>query len=145
MHFHLELLLKKNQDIPIAGKVASKSHAWRIKRCARDEMNAKHRYPEVKGHVEISHGKHGIFIGGDPPGLRSLAKLLNFFAEVDQEKIPYMPDGERDHTHLRPGGQLSENSLETEICRLDAKGTGEFPRNYKPAQQGNVPNASTRR
>jgi hypothetical protein len=30
-HFHLELLLKKNQDIPIAGKVASKSHAWNIK------------------------------------------------------------------------------------------------------------------
>jgi hypothetical protein len=97
-------------------------------------MNTKHRYPEVNGHVEISHGKHGIFIAGDPQGLRSLAKLLNFLAEVDQEKIPFMPDGERDHTHLHPGCQLSKNAVETEICRLDAKGTGEFPRNYKPAQ-----------
>jgi hypothetical protein len=31
-HFHLELLLRKNQNIPIAGKVASKRHAWNIKR-----------------------------------------------------------------------------------------------------------------
>jgi len=108
-------------------------------------MSAKHRYPEVNGHVEISHGKNGIFIGGDPIGLRSLAKLLNFLADVDQETIPYMPDGGRVHTHLSPGGQLSKNSVKTEICRLDAKGTGEFPRSYKPAQQGSVPNASTRR
>lgn len=97
-------------------------------------MNARHRYPEVKGHVEISHGKHGVFIGGDPKGLRTLAMLLDFLADVDQDTIPHMPDGERDHTHLHPGCHLSDNSVETEICRLDAKGTRTFPRNYRAAQ-----------
>lgn len=91
------------------------------------------RYPLVHGHLEISHDKQGLFIGGDPEGLRSLARLLDFLAKVDQDAIPHMPDGERDHVHLSPGYQLSKNSIETEVCRLDAKGTGEFPRDYKPA------------
>ena len=90
-------------------------------------MKTRHTYPGVVGHIEISHGKHGVFIGGNPQGLRSLARLLTFLADVDQDKIP-MPKGERDHTHLHPGCQLSKNSMETEVCRLDAKGTGKFPK-----------------
>ena len=53
-HFHLELLLRKNQNIPIAGKVASKSQAWNIKRSAAKEMKEfvlikelVGRFPEV--------------------------------------------------------------------------------------------------
>ena len=89
------------------------------------EMKERHTYPKVAGQIEISHGKQGVFIGGDPEGLRSLANLLTFLADVDQESIPHLPDGDRDHTHLTPGCHLSEDSEETEVCRLDAKGTGD--------------------
>jgi hypothetical protein len=96
-------------------------------------MNKKRKEPKVVGHLEVSKGRHGIFIGGDPEGLKSLARLATWLADVDQEKVPFMPDGEREHTHLHPGCQLSKNSEETEICRLDAKGTGKFPKKYRPA------------
>jgi hypothetical protein len=92
------------------------------------------KYPSIptaiKGTLEISKGRLGVFIGGDPNGLRSLAKLLMFLADVDQESHPSMPDGEREHTHLYSGQHLTQFSLTTEICRLDAKGTGEFPARY---------------
>jgi hypothetical protein len=88
--------------------------------------------PAVKGAVEITHDRHGVFIGGDPEGLRSLASLLQWLADADQE-IQKMPDGERMHVHLHPKignigfDSLTEGSEETEVCRLDAKGTGELP------------------
>jgi hypothetical protein len=41
-----------------------------------------------------------------------------------------MPDGEREHTHLSRGTHLSEFSALTELCRLDAKGTGDLPDKY---------------
>jgi hypothetical protein len=37
-YFHLELLLRKNQNNPIAGKVASKSHMRHIKRWTKRKM-----------------------------------------------------------------------------------------------------------
>jgi hypothetical protein len=83
--------------------------------------------------LEISKNRSGVFIGGDPQGLRSLAKILVWLADVDQETHPSMPDGEREHTHLACGpaySQLSQFSVTTELCRLDAKGTGEFPEKY---------------
>ena len=89
--------------------------------------------PRITGHLEISKGQTGIFIGGDPEALRSLANLLNWLAGVDQESLDTMPDGERCHVHLEPKGtcaSLSAFSEETEICRLDAKGTGDFPTRY---------------
>lgn len=61
----------------------------------------KHIHPDVEGNVEISSEGETIFIGGNPKGLRSLANLLTFLADTNQEEIPYMPDGERDHTHLQ--------------------------------------------
>ena len=103
------------------------------------EMKERHTYPKVEGQIEISHGKQGVFIGGDPEGLRSLANLLTYLADVDQESIPHLPDGDRDHTHLTPGCHLSEDSEATEVCRLDAKGTGEFPKSFRPAQQTRRP------
>jgi hypothetical protein len=90
--------------------------------------------PRIKGNLEISKSRCGVFIGGDPQGLRSLAKLLNWLADVDQESHPTMPDGEREHIPLYPNApyeQLTRYSVATELCRLDAKGTGEFPKKYR--------------
>jgi hypothetical protein len=88
----------------------------------------------IIGTLEISKNRNGIFIGGDPKGLRSLAKILNWLADVDQESHPNMPDGEREHTQLYvepPYAHLSPFSITTELCRLDAKGTGELPDKYR--------------
>ena len=92
--------------------------------------------PPLKGDVEISLQRYGrdpydVFIGGDPEGLRSLARMIHWLADVNQEASG-MPDGEREHVHLSPGFQLSGNSKRTELCRLDAKGTGDFPLNFVP-------------
>jgi hypothetical protein len=88
-------------------------------------------FPKIEGHIEIAAEDDRIVIAGDPVGLRALANSLLFLANVNQEEVPNMPIGERYHTHLYPGHQISENSSETEICRLDAKGTREFPAHYK--------------
>lgn len=103
------------------------------------------KYPrcpsKIKGTLEISKSRNGVFIGGDPEGLRSLAKILDWLADINQENHPNMPDGEREHVHLYcdpalPQAQLTPFSANTELCRLDAKGTGEFPRKYhKPLQK----------
>jgi hypothetical protein len=93
--------------------------------------------PSLLGNVEISKDRSQIFIGGDRKGLRSLARLLNWLATFDQEKVPGMPDGERYHTHLYPKnqtgsyGSLTQFSQKTEVCRLDAKGTSELPEKYR--------------
>ena len=84
----------------------------------------KQHHPHIVGQLEISHSENGIFIGGDPAGLKSLAALVAWLAEVDQESMPHLPDGEREHLHLHPGCQLCRNSEATEIGRLDAKGSG---------------------
>lgn len=91
--------------------------------------------PRIEGNLEISRRGTGVFIGGDPDALRSLAKLLIWLANVDQESLDAQPDGERCHVHLHARDAEGFNSLtpfstETELCRLDAKGTGEFPKKY---------------
>ncbi len=92
--------------------------------------------PAIEGNLEVSRAQDGLRIAGDPEGLRSLARLLMWLADVDQESHPTMPDGERCHVHLHAGEPIeSFNSLtrfseETELCRLDAQGTGEFPEKY---------------
>jgi len=69
-------------------------------------------------------------------GLRSLAELLTWLADVDQASLSAQPDGERCHVHLHATDAEGFNSLtrfssETEVCRLDAKGTGDFPDHYR--------------
>ena len=88
--------------------------------------------PKINGNLEICTSPTGVFIGGDPDGLRSLAKLLIWLASVDQESLTAQPDGERCHVHLHARdadafNSLTPLSLETEVCRLDAKGTGDLP------------------
>lgn len=92
--------------------------------------------PAMEGNLEISKERRGIFIGGDPEGLRSLGRLLIWLADVDQELVPGMPDGERYHVRLwakDPAriGSLTPFSQDTEVCRLDAKGMGRFPTRYR--------------
>jgi hypothetical protein len=98
----------------------------------------------IRGALEISKRREGIFIGGDPRGLRSLAKLLLWLANLDQEKHSSMPDGEREHVPLYavdptlPYNSLTPFSVMTELCRLDAKGTGEFPEKYRNLSKKNA-------
>ena len=78
-------------------------------------------YPEILDGDQIH-----ISILGDPQGLRYLARLLNQLADVDQEKM-CLPKGEREHIHLHKSEELGGHSWEVQICRADAKDTGEFP------------------
>ena len=99
-------------------------------------VNNMQDHPRIEGNLEISSHHQGIFIGGDPKGLRSLARLLAWLADTDQESLSTQPEGERCHVHLHANDVRGFNSLtrfsnETEICRLDAKGTGEFPEYYR--------------
>jgi hypothetical protein len=95
--------------------------------------------PKIAGKLEISTSRAGVFLGGDPDGLRSLAQLLIWLANVDQETLAGQPDGERCHVHLHtrdaPGfNSLTPFSVETELCRLDAKGTGDLPERYRASK-----------
>jgi hypothetical protein len=104
-------------------------------------MKYKHiKGGEIEGELDIfvSHNEEEfegviekwdeVLIHGNPEGLKSLAKLLLEFAELDQEKVEekYLPKGAREHTQLTPGLELSKSSVQTIVGRLDAKGTGEY-------------------
>jgi len=84
----------------------------------------------IDGIVEISRHRYGVLISGDPSGLSQLARLILWLAKVDQSQCDTMPDGERIHVHLYPGRQLTPSSVDVEVSRLDAKGTGAFPARY---------------
>ena len=79
---------------------------------------------------------HEALIHGDPQGLRSLADLLLQLADADQDSIPDLPVGAREHVHLSPDIELSNSSVPVIIGRLDAKGTSAFYSTYTPR---NVP------
>ncbi len=88
-------------------------------------------YPDKSGNIDIFtdiiDGRFlSITILGDPQGLRYLADLLNWLADFDQGKNND-PIGTREHIHLHAKEQLGSHSCEVEICRADAKGTGELP------------------
>jgi hypothetical protein len=97
-------------------------------------------FPSQRGRLVVYHceGPDERFIGiyGDPEGLRSLGELLIAEAELDQSQLPRtnLPDGERHHTHLRPGIHIHPQSLEVIIGRLDAKTTAELPEWLRPAR-----------
>jgi hypothetical protein len=78
-----------------------------------------------------------ILIHGDPEGLESLARLLLNLSHKDQTKIDdkVLPNGARDHIHLRPNIELSRSSDQIIIGRLDAKGTGAFYKRYIPKKK----------
>jgi hypothetical protein len=91
--------------------------------------------PEKKGLLAITAQIHfgreiSVAIAGDRDGLRYLAGLLLYFADLDVEQ-KNLPEGERAHIHLHPGYQLIEKSCDVEVCRAEAKGTGELPTYFK--------------
>lgn len=93
-------------------------------------MRKKKKYLEI--YPEILYGNRiKITIVGNPKGLLHLAGLLTELANVDQEKVEDLPVGDREHSHLYPSGQLNEHSCEVELCRADAKGSGEYPEYLK--------------
>jgi hypothetical protein len=100
---------------------------------------------EITGHLDIDVHNHedefegeilkwqDVLIYGDPEGLRSFAKFLMKVAELNQDNIPdrQLPFGEREHFHLQPKWDyISEGSVQLTVGRLDAKGTGLFPKRY---------------
>lgn len=108
-------------------------------------VNEKYK-PVITGHLDIfvTHNEdefegeiskwEEILIHGDPEGLKSLANLLIQIAEVNQETRSDLPDGAREHIHLRPKLELANSSVQVIVGRLDAKGTGEFYDRYVPKE-----------
>jgi hypothetical protein len=86
--------------------------------------------PKKKGKVafqaSIENNEIFVAIVGDSKGLRYLADLLNYMADLEIEERN-MPDGARAHFVLHSGLQLAKRSCNVELCRAEAKGTGEYP------------------
>jgi hypothetical protein len=102
------------------------------KRSSSKERSTKtYFYPKKKGRVWIypqlpGNRDAGIVIAGDPDGLRYLARLCTYLADVDQIEMGE-PPGERAHLHLDPGAHLGSHSWRVEIMRADASVTGRLP------------------
>ena len=94
-------------------------------------MNNFAEYPKKRGKIDIfpniiNADSISITIIGNPDGLKYLARLLDFVANFDLEKSQ-APSGSREHIHIHRGEQLGDYSCEVELCRADARGTGELP------------------
>jgi hypothetical protein len=92
------------------------------------DLFVDHDEEEVQG--ERQNGQT-ILIHGDSEGLRSFAQLLLRLADLQQEELPALPLGAREHVSLRPDLDLSHSSVEVIVGRLDAKGTGDFYDRYQ--------------
>jgi hypothetical protein len=91
---------------------------------------------EITGHLDIFVADNeaefegeiekwqDVLIHGDPEGLRSFAKLWVKIADLNQDIMPDLPTGAREHYHLRTNLELSKSSVQVIIGRIDAKGTG---------------------
>jgi len=82
------------------------------------------RFPKLTGTISITDEEGKIIIAGDPDGLRSLGRLLNWLGDADQEQWHYLPAGGHAHLHVYPKDDISADSREVELMRLDAKGEG---------------------
>ena len=87
--------------------------------------------PVPKGNVSIFPSIYEannvlVSIIGDKEGLLYLAELLKYMAEVNVEQQG-MPEGERAHIPLQAGKHLIDHSSEVQICRAEAKGSGDYP------------------
>ena len=96
-----------------------------IKRTINGNLDifAEERKENIDGSIETWTD---ILIHGDPNGLRSFAEILLNIADLNQDKMKNLPEGERAHIHLQSKFGLSKSSDEVIIGRLDAKGTGKF-------------------
>ena len=80
------------------------------------------RFPKVAGSISIRDEEGKIVIAGDSEGLRSLGRLLTWLGDADQETWPHLPAGGRAHLHIYPRHDISSDSSEVELMRLDVKG-----------------------
>jgi hypothetical protein len=79
------------------------------------------RFPRLTGRISITEEEGKVVIAGDPEGLRSLGRLLTWLGDADQEQWPYLPPGGHAHIHIYPKDDISADSREVELMRLDAK------------------------
>jgi hypothetical protein len=82
------------------------------------------RFPRPTGAISIKEEEGKVVIAGDPEGLRSLGRLLTWLGDADQEQWPYLPAGGHAHIHLYPKDDMTVDSREVELMRMDAKGEG---------------------
>jgi hypothetical protein len=79
------------------------------------------RYPKLHGNIKITREAEKIMIAGDPEGLRSLSTLLAWLADRDLDTWPYLQNGQHAHLHVYPRIDISEDSQEVELMRIDPK------------------------
>lgn len=97
------------------------------------------KYPCIRGNTQaIAHSEDGIttiYLSGDRDGLLSLSKIMKKLADVDQTKLEKLPDHfASEHIHLKPNLDLSKNSIELVISRLDDK-NGNYDETFKKRQK----------
>lgn len=68
--------------------------------------------------IEKVKGEREVSIYGDPAGLRSLAKLLEYVADLDQAKEP-IPEHDSYHHHAVITGKCDKHSDRITIGRAD--------------------------
>jgi hypothetical protein len=83
------------------------------------------QFPSLTGRISITDEDGKVVIAGDPEGLRSLGRLLTWLGDADQEQWPYLRPGGHAHIHIYPKYDISADSREVELMRLDAKGSAE--------------------
>jgi hypothetical protein len=81
------------------------------------------RFPRITGRISITEDEGKVVIAGDTEGLRSLAGLLTWLGDADLEQWPYLRPGGHAHIHIYPKDDISADSREVELMRLDAKRT----------------------
>ncbi|NLH40683.1 MAG: hypothetical protein GX448_02495 [Planctomycetes bacterium] len=93
-------------------------------------VNRVDELPEKAGRITVNVKPDDrpveVVICGDPDGLRYMASVLMWLADFDQGKNSD-PVGSREHLHLMPGEEMDAQSCYVEVCRADAKGTGDLP------------------
>ncbi len=82
--------------------------------------SAKDVPPRLRGYQLVFVEAGTVCVYGDPEGLRSLAEVLLFAADLDQARLNNgQPPEDSFHCHITPGRHLSLPSLPMTIGRVD--------------------------
>jgi hypothetical protein len=79
------------------------------------------RFPKLSGGIKVLDERGKVVIAGDPEGLRSLATLLTWLSDQDLADWPSLEEGQHAHLHLYPRIDMSDDSREVELMRMDPK------------------------